>query len=101
MYTCFIAHRDPEMCPLGAFAFYLHYIHDFAKIDSKYNIDYTLNKSWRAVRPLFCVIFNQRTNEVLPRCDLYMALRQLSHIMKAHFIIYVAKLLIKLKSHLQ
>ncbi|KIK06290.1 hypothetical protein K443DRAFT_3320 [Laccaria amethystina LaAM-08-1] len=49
-YTCFIAHRNPEMCPLGAFALYLHYIHDVANIDNKYNIDYAVNKSWRNLR---------------------------------------------------
>lgn len=37
------------MCPLGAFALYLHYIHDVADVDTKYNIDYKVNKSWRAV----------------------------------------------------
>jgi len=37
------------MCPLGAFALYLHYIHDVADVDTKYNIDYTVNKSWHAV----------------------------------------------------
>ncbi|EDR04062.1 uncharacterized protein LACBIDRAFT_330862 [Laccaria bicolor S238N-H82] len=49
-YTCFIAHRNPEMCPLGAFALYLHYVHDVANIDSKYNVDYAVNKSWRNLR---------------------------------------------------
>ncbi|KDR71016.1 hypothetical protein GALMADRAFT_214050 [Galerina marginata CBS 339.88] len=49
-YTCFIAHRNPELCPIGALAIYLHYIHDVVKIDIKYNIDYMVNKSWRAVR---------------------------------------------------
>lgn len=37
------------MCPLGAFALYLHYIHDVADLDSKYSIDYAVNKSWRNV----------------------------------------------------
>ncbi|EDR01578.1 uncharacterized protein LACBIDRAFT_310608 [Laccaria bicolor S238N-H82] len=49
-YTCFIAHRNPEMCSLGAFALYLHYIHDVADVDTKYDIDYTVNKSWHAIR---------------------------------------------------
>ncbi|KDR75964.1 hypothetical protein GALMADRAFT_225713 [Galerina marginata CBS 339.88] len=49
-YTCFIAHRNPEMCPLGAFGFYLHYIHDVASIDENYDVDYTVNKSWRSIR---------------------------------------------------
>ncbi|KAG6848859.1 hypothetical protein H0H93_013373 [Arthromyces matolae] len=48
-YTCFIAARDPVKCPLGAFALYLHFIHDYAKIDEKYDIDYMINKSWRSV----------------------------------------------------
>ncbi|KAF8055687.1 hypothetical protein FPV67DRAFT_1741394 [Lyophyllum atratum] len=45
-YTCFIAHRDPIKCPLGAFAIYLHFIHNYARIDEKYNLNYTVNKSW-------------------------------------------------------
>ncbi|KDR69528.1 hypothetical protein GALMADRAFT_230698 [Galerina marginata CBS 339.88] len=49
-YTCFIAHRNPEMCPLGAFGLYLHYIHDVASIDENYDVDYTVNKSWRSIR---------------------------------------------------
>ncbi|KAG6908224.1 hypothetical protein DXG01_005696 [Tephrocybe rancida] len=48
-YTCFIAAQDPVKCPLGAFALYLHFIHDYAEIDKKYNIDYSVNKSWHLV----------------------------------------------------
>ena len=55
-YTCFIAHRDPEMCPLGALAFFLHYIHDYVGIEEKYHIDYTSNKSWRAVSGLSYIL---------------------------------------------
>jgi len=38
------------MCPLGALAFFLHYVHDYVRIEEKYDIDYTSNKSWRVVR---------------------------------------------------
>jgi hypothetical protein len=31
VYSVFIANLKPEMCPLGAFAFYLHYIYDEKK----------------------------------------------------------------------
>ncbi|KAF5370507.1 hypothetical protein D9615_010341 [Tricholomella constricta] len=70
-YTCFIAHRDPVKCPLGAFALYLHFIHDHAKIDEKYSLDYTSNKSWRsmstfhpllnetALQNLFCMSYKK------------------------------------------
>ncbi|KAF8800373.1 hypothetical protein BYT27DRAFT_7117820 [Phlegmacium glaucopus] len=51
-YTCFIAHRDPEMCLIGALAFFLHYLHDVVRIEEKYDVDYTSNKSWRAIRLL-------------------------------------------------
>lgn len=37
------------MCPLGALALLLHYLYDVVDIDTKYNIDYTSNRSWRAV----------------------------------------------------
>ena len=40
------------MCLLGALAFFLHYIHDHVGIEEKYDIDYTSNKSWRAVSGL-------------------------------------------------
>jgi hypothetical protein len=38
------------MCPIGALAFFLHYLHDVVHIEEKYDVDYTSNKSWRAVR---------------------------------------------------
>ncbi|KAJ7736388.1 hypothetical protein B0H14DRAFT_3612750, partial [Mycena olivaceomarginata] len=69
VYSVFIA---PEMCPLGAFAFYFHYIYDEkgiidpTKLDYKVNksiydekgiidptkLDYKVNKSWQQVRVL-------------------------------------------------
>ncbi|KAJ7679310.1 hypothetical protein DFH06DRAFT_974792 [Mycena polygramma] len=51
-YSVFIANIKPEMCPLGGFAFYFHYIYDEKKIVETLNLDYTINKSWRAVRVL-------------------------------------------------
>ncbi|KII86607.1 hypothetical protein PLICRDRAFT_113764, partial [Plicaturopsis crispa FD-325 SS-3] len=62
-YTSFIAHRNPEMCPLGAFAIYLHFLHDYSEVDKKYDIDYTVNASWRKGRLLhgssFFVPYNE------------------------------------------
>ncbi|PPQ79199.1 hypothetical protein CVT24_012739, partial [Panaeolus cyanescens] len=52
VYTVFIAHEDPTQCPLGAFAFYHHYIHDVVNIAKALKIDWSLNKSWRAIRVL-------------------------------------------------
>ncbi|KAJ7821253.1 hypothetical protein B0H13DRAFT_1660479 [Mycena leptocephala] len=52
VYSVFIANLKPEMCPLGAFAFYLHYIYDEKKIIDTMELDYTVNKSWRGVRVL-------------------------------------------------
>ncbi|KAF8202063.1 hypothetical protein K438DRAFT_1716644 [Mycena galopus ATCC 62051] len=51
-YTVFIAHKNPEMCPFGAFAFYHHYIHDEKNITESLKIDWTRNSSWRGVRIL-------------------------------------------------
>ncbi|KAJ7432722.1 hypothetical protein B0H11DRAFT_2260185 [Mycena galericulata] len=51
-YSVFIANRNPEMCPLGALAFYQHYIHDEIDISEKMNIDWGVNKSWRMIRVL-------------------------------------------------
>jgi hypothetical protein len=45
----FIAHLRPELCPLGAFAFYHHYIHDVKNISGSLQIDWSVNKSWRQV----------------------------------------------------
>jgi hypothetical protein len=44
-YTSFIAHFDPTMCPLGALAILLHFLHN-----EKYDSDYKKNVSWRSVR---------------------------------------------------
>ncbi|KAJ7433473.1 hypothetical protein FB451DRAFT_1472227, partial [Mycena latifolia] len=52
VYSAFIAHMYPEMCPLGALAFYLHYLYDVKELTSIMNIDWSLNKSWRQVRIL-------------------------------------------------
>ncbi|KAJ7936473.1 hypothetical protein B0H13DRAFT_1946706 [Mycena leptocephala] len=52
VYSVFIANLKPEMCPLGAFAFYFHYIYDEKKIIDTMELDYTVNKSWRGVRVL-------------------------------------------------
>ncbi|KAF8130928.1 hypothetical protein K438DRAFT_1643350, partial [Mycena galopus ATCC 62051] len=51
-YTVFIVHKNPEMCPFGAFAFYHHYIHDEKNITESMKIDWTRNSSWRQVRIL-------------------------------------------------
>ncbi|KAJ6483022.1 hypothetical protein DFH09DRAFT_1253099 [Mycena vulgaris] len=52
VYSAFIAHANPEMCPLGAFAFYFHYLHDVKQLATTMDIDWALNKSWRQVRVL-------------------------------------------------
>ncbi|KAJ7286609.1 hypothetical protein C8J57DRAFT_1216765 [Mycena rebaudengoi] len=52
VYTVFIPNLKPEMCPFGAFAFYFHYLHDEKEITKSMNIDWTVNKSWRAIRVL-------------------------------------------------
>ncbi|KAJ7462509.1 hypothetical protein FB451DRAFT_1404301 [Mycena latifolia] len=52
VYSVFIPNLKPEMCPFGAFAFYFHYLHDEKNIMESMNIDWTLNKSWRAIRVL-------------------------------------------------
>ncbi|KAJ7772443.1 hypothetical protein B0H16DRAFT_1714643 [Mycena metata] len=52
-YTTFIAHRNPELCPLGALALYLHWLHDHYGLTEKVSIDWALNKSWRNIRLLF------------------------------------------------
>ncbi|KAJ7867002.1 hypothetical protein B0H14DRAFT_2732146 [Mycena olivaceomarginata] len=51
-YSAFVANKNPEVCPLGAFAFYHHYIHDVMEITSKLKIDWSVNKSWRQIRVL-------------------------------------------------
>ncbi|KAJ7916427.1 hypothetical protein B0H13DRAFT_2449107 [Mycena leptocephala] len=51
-YSAFVANKNPEVCPLGAFAFYHHYIHDVMDVTSKLKIDWSINKSWRQIRVL-------------------------------------------------
>ena len=57
------------MCPLGALAFFLHYIHDVVRIEDKYNIDYTSNKSWRAVR-ISSLLFSYLILNYIPQIQL-------------------------------
>ncbi|KAJ6450568.1 hypothetical protein C8R47DRAFT_1189292 [Mycena vitilis] len=52
-YTTWIAHRNPEMCPLGAMAMYHHWLHDYYGLTEKCSIDWAVNKSWRNIRLLF------------------------------------------------
>ncbi|KAJ7835416.1 hypothetical protein B0H13DRAFT_2240081 [Mycena leptocephala] len=52
-YTTWIAHRNPEMCPLGAMAIYHHWLHDEYDLTDKRSIDWAVNKSWRNIRLLF------------------------------------------------
>ncbi|KAJ7265171.1 hypothetical protein C8J57DRAFT_1511728 [Mycena rebaudengoi] len=52
VYSAFIANKNPEICPLGAFAFYHHYIHDVMDISDTLKTDWTKNKSWRQVAVL-------------------------------------------------
>ncbi|KAJ7350370.1 hypothetical protein DFH08DRAFT_958055 [Mycena albidolilacea] len=52
VYSVFIANLKPEMCPLGAFAFYFHYIYDQKNIIETIELGYNVNKSWRAIRLL-------------------------------------------------
>ena len=47
-----MAHLRPEMCPIGAFTIYHHYIHDVKDITKALEIDWSLNSSWRQVRIL-------------------------------------------------
>ncbi|KAJ7019288.1 hypothetical protein C8F04DRAFT_1404365 [Mycena alexandri] len=51
-YSAFVANKNPEVCPLGAFAFYHHYIHDVMDVTSKLKINWSVNKSWRQIRVL-------------------------------------------------
>ncbi|KAJ7768794.1 hypothetical protein B0H16DRAFT_1882008 [Mycena metata] len=52
VYSTFIANAKPEMCPLGGFAFYFHYIYDEKKVIDTMKLDYKINKSWRQIRVL-------------------------------------------------
>lgn len=47
--TSFIAHRKPEMCPIGALAILHHYLYDVRNLATMEQIDWSLNKSWRQV----------------------------------------------------
>ncbi|KAJ7819603.1 hypothetical protein B0H14DRAFT_3147405 [Mycena olivaceomarginata] len=51
-YSAFVVNKNPEVCPLGAFAFYHHYIHDAIDITSTLKIDWSVNKSWHQIRVL-------------------------------------------------
>ncbi|KAJ6608481.1 hypothetical protein B0H10DRAFT_1815675 [Mycena sp. CBHHK59/15] len=51
-YSVFIANLKPDMCPLGAFAFYLHYLYDEKNIIGSMSINWLINKSWRGIRIL-------------------------------------------------
>ncbi|KAJ7488582.1 hypothetical protein B0H11DRAFT_2406669 [Mycena galericulata] len=52
VYTVFIPHLKPEMCPFGAFSFYFHYLHDEKNITETMKIDWTRNNSWCMIRVL-------------------------------------------------
>ncbi|KIM75214.1 hypothetical protein PILCRDRAFT_49321, partial [Piloderma croceum F 1598] len=52
-YTAFIAHRNPIMCPMGAIAIYLHWLHDYYKLAEHVDIDWAQNSSWRKARFVF------------------------------------------------
>ncbi|KAF9490446.1 hypothetical protein BDN71DRAFT_1490630 [Pleurotus eryngii] len=52
VYTVWMAHRSADLCPIGAFAIYHHYLHDVKQLASSEDIDWTVNKSWRQVRVL-------------------------------------------------
>lgn len=54
-FTAWVTHRDPEMCPEGAFAFYLHHLHDVKDITGQLGIDWLQNNSWRQVNILWFV----------------------------------------------
>jgi hypothetical protein len=58
------------MCPLGAFAFYLHYIYDEKKIIDTLKLDYKVNKSWRQV-PSFSFVREYISN-INFRSEFYM-----------------------------
>jgi len=68
-----MAHLRPEMCPIGAFSFYHHYIHDVKDITKALEIDWSLNSSWRQV---CCFFFCQSVewSELKIRFELYMGL---------------------------
>jgi hypothetical protein len=37
------------MCPMGAIAIYLHWLHDHYKLEERIEIDWGQNSSWRKV----------------------------------------------------
>jgi hypothetical protein len=49
VYSTLVAHKDPTKCPLGALAFYFHWLYDEYGLTEKMDIDWSVNKSWRAV----------------------------------------------------
>ncbi|KAK6991492.1 hypothetical protein R3P38DRAFT_3438736, partial [Favolaschia claudopus] len=51
-YSVFVAHKNPEVCSMGAFAFYHHWIHDVLNLTEKLKVDWAWNKSWRQARVL-------------------------------------------------
>ncbi|KAJ7202449.1 hypothetical protein C8J57DRAFT_1622921 [Mycena rebaudengoi] len=77
VYSAFIAHMRPEMCPLGAIALYLHWLYDEKQLTSVMEIDWAINKSWRQVRILHgpkaaTVPFNEQSLYNL-YCKVYVA----------------------------
>ncbi|KAJ7237509.1 hypothetical protein C8J57DRAFT_1247075 [Mycena rebaudengoi] len=48
-YTTYIALRNPEVCPLGTMALYLHWLHDLYELPKKMSIDWESSKSWQNV----------------------------------------------------
>ncbi|KAF9488939.1 hypothetical protein BDN71DRAFT_1512599 [Pleurotus eryngii] len=63
VYMTFVAHRNPEMCPLGALAFYLHYLFDVIDVTTKYSVNYTHNKSWRNLYLVHGMVANVPYND--------------------------------------
>ncbi|KAJ7221670.1 hypothetical protein GGX14DRAFT_333046, partial [Mycena pura] len=48
-YSVFAPNKDALQCPIGAFAFYFHYLFDVYGIIDKMHIDFHLNSSWRQI----------------------------------------------------
>lgn len=44
------------MCPLGAFAFYMHFNHDVVNLTQLAEIDWALNSTWRQVSSYFSIL---------------------------------------------
>ncbi|KAK7059553.1 hypothetical protein R3P38DRAFT_3522772 [Favolaschia claudopus] len=51
-YSVFVAHKNPEVCSMRAFAFYHHWIPDVLNLTEKLKVDWAWNKSWRQARVL-------------------------------------------------